>query len=110
MVPIQEYADVISWIMQERGHTVGTKNEWHTDITLNISETPPFIVVGSLKNDRYYCTVSGNNSKLSLGTHVINLAEPDSCGKIGDLIEVMMNMTEAEITSELRPSNTTIIR
>jgi hypothetical protein len=75
--------------MQERGYTVGDKDNWGTDLTLNVADNYQlrFIVVGSLKNDRYYVTITAEGQIMKLGDYKINLAEPCSCQNLGDIIE-----------------------
>jgi hypothetical protein len=90
VTPIQEYADVVSWVMQERGYTVGDKDNHNTDITLNVSDSPRFILIGSSRDNKSWGIVLGNGQNIVVIGRSFNLADPDSLSKIGDLIESEM--------------------
>lgn len=75
--------------MQERGYTVGNKDDFEADITINVAES--FLMIGSIKNDKGWCTVGpADGSVIYVASKEFNLAEPDSCNQIGDYLEHLM--------------------
>lgn len=88
--PIQEYADVLEFILTSRGFSVGNKHNWGADITLNIIEEKRVTIIGCQKLDRFYGIAVPDGANITICDRKFNLAHPDSFEHIGDLFSEMV--------------------
>lgn len=89
MNKLREYARVIATALRSRGKTVGYKNDYNADFTLNISKDS--ILIGSIRDRAAYCHATGEGSKIILTEHEdckieVELADPNGLDYLADAI------------------------
>ncbi len=92
--PTEEYALIIKTILEDRGYSVGDKDDFKSDVTLNILEPRKAILIGSIRDDKSWGMIRGNGQVMEINGHKFNLADPSSHIKIGDELQHIMGVRQ----------------